>query len=115
MAQQTLESGAAAQAFERIVAAQGARALPPPAPFCDIVPAPADGRVCELDCWQFARIAKYAGAPANSTAGVRLRRTVGDVIVRGEPLFEIHAQSEAQLAFARAYAAEQRDLVRLGF
>jgi len=115
LAEDTLDSGKAAHAFERIAAAQGARVLPPAAPYCEVMPAPADGRLREMDCWQFARIAKYAGAPANSTAGVRLRRTVGDVIVRGEPLFEIHAQSEAQLAFARAYAAEQRDLVRLGF
>ena len=114
-AQQALDCGAAAQAFERIVAAQGPRALPPPAPYLDVVPAPADGRVREIDCWQMARIAKCAGAPANATAGVRLLRTVGDVVARGEPLFEIHAQSQAQLEFARAYAADQPDLVRFGF
>jgi thymidine phosphorylase len=40
---------------------------------------------------------------------------VGDVVTQGEPLFEIHAQSEAQLAFARAYAEAHPDIVRFGF
>ena len=77
--------------------------------------APADGRIRHIDCWQIARVAKCAGAPANPVAGVRLRRTVGDVVARGEPLFEIHAQSEAQLAFAVSYAAAQPGLVEFGF
>ena len=114
-AQQTLDSGAAQEAFERIVATQGARQLPPPAPFQQVVAAPADGRIRHIDCWQIARVAKCAGAPANPVAGVRLRRTVGDVVARGEPLFEIHAQSEAQLAFAVSYAAAQPGLVEFGF
>jgi thymidine phosphorylase len=114
-AQQALDSGAAEAAFERIVAAQGARELPPPAPFCGIVAAPADGRISGIDCWQIARVAKCAGAPAHAAAGVRLLRGLGDVVAHGDPLFEIHTQSEAQLAFAREYAAGQPHLVRLGF
>jgi thymidine phosphorylase len=114
-AQQALDSGAAAQAFDHIVAAQGPRPLPPEAAFRDTVPAPGDGRIREIDCWEIARVAKRAGAPANVAAGVRLLRTVGDVVTRGEPLFEIHAQSAAQLEFARAYAGTCADLVRFGF
>ena len=59
-------------------------------------------------------MAKRAGAPANVTAGVRLLRTVGDVVARGEPLFEIHAQSRAQLDFACAYARAIPEIVHLG-
>jgi thymidine phosphorylase len=114
-AQQALDSGAALHAFERIVAAQGARPLPPAAPLRSVVTAEGDGRIREIDCWQMARVAKCAGAPAHAAAGVRLLRTVGDVVTRGQPLFEIHAQSEAQLGFARGYAAGQPALVRFGF
>jgi thymidine phosphorylase len=114
-AQQALDSGAALAAFERIVGAQGRRALPPAARFTAVVPAPADGRLREIDCWEIARVAKRAGAPANVMAGVKLLRTLGDVVTRGEPLFEIHAQSEAQLEFARAYAAAHPEIVRYGF
>ena len=47
--------------------------------------------------WEIARVAKRAGAPANAAAGVRLLRTLGDVVEKGEPLFEIHAQSATLL------------------
>ncbi|HEY7491180.1 MAG TPA: thymidine phosphorylase family protein [Candidatus Tectomicrobia bacterium] len=114
-AQHALDSGAAATALARIVTAQGARALPPEAPYREAVGAPADGRIREIDCWEIARVAKRAGAPANASAGVRLLRTVGDIVTKGEPLFEIHAQSEAQLAFARAYAEAHPEIMRCGF
>ena len=69
--------------FDRIVDAQGARPLPPPAPHRHVVESPADGRIREIDCWRMARVAKRAGAPANVAAGVKLLRTVGDVVTRG--------------------------------
>jgi thymidine phosphorylase len=114
-AQQALDSGAAARAFARIRHGQGVRDLPGEAPYRQIIPSPADGRIREIDCWEIARVAKRAGAPANVSAGVRLCKTVGDVVTRGEPLFEIHAQSEAQLEFGRAYAAAHPQTVRFGF
>ncbi len=114
-AQQALDSGAAATAFARIVAAQGRRELPPEARHRRVVPSPADGRIAEIDCWEIARVAKRAGAPANVVAGVKLLRTLGDVVTRGEPLFEVHAQSTAQLEFACAYATAHPEIVRYGF
>jgi thymidine phosphorylase len=38
-----------------------------------------------------------------------------EVVAKGEPLFEIHAQSEAQLEFGRAYAEAHLAIVRFGF
>ncbi|HZO81627.1 MAG TPA: thymidine phosphorylase family protein [Candidatus Binataceae bacterium] len=114
-AQSALSSGAALRKFEQIVEAQGARELPPEAPFRAVVSAPADGRIRQIDCWRVARLAKLAGAPANISSGVRLLRTVGDIVARGEPLLEIHAESEAQLGFARSYAASHPELVGYGF
>ncbi len=114
-AQQALDSGAAAQVFDRIVQAQGPRTLPPAAPHRHVVVSPADGRIGEIDCWRMSRVAKRAGAPANVAAGVKLLRTVGDVVAKGEPLFEIHAQSAAQLESGRTYAAAHPNLIRFGF
>ena len=114
-AQAALDGGHALATFERIVAAQGARPPLGPARHRWVVEACTDGRIREIDCWEIARVAKRAGAPANAAAGVWLRRRVGDVVARGEPLFEIHAQSAAQLEFARDYAAGRPDLVRYGF
>lgn len=114
-ARETLDSGAAARAFDRIVAAQGARTLPPEARHRATVSASTDGRIRAIDCWEIARLAKRAGAPVNPSAGVRLLRSIGHVVTRGEPLFEIHAQSAAQLEFALAYAAEHPAIVSYGF
>jgi len=115
LARTTLDRGQALEAFERIVNAQGRRELPPEAPHRFTVTARAEGRIREIDCWGIARVAKHAGAPANAAAGVRLLRTVGDVVAAGEPLFEIHSRSEAQLGFARAYSEDHTELIRLGF
>ncbi len=114
-AEDALERGEALAKFEAIVAAQGARVLPDPAPFRSVVPSPADGRVREIDCWAMNGIAKLAGAPAHPAAGVRVLRTVGDVVERGEPLFEIHAQGRAQFEFARQQAEAQPELYAFGF
>jgi thymidine phosphorylase len=114
-AQRTLDSGTALKQFEQIVAAQGAAEFPPAAPYRDAVTAPADGRIREIDCWEIARAAKRAGAPANVSAGVRLLKTVGEVVTKDEPLFEIHAESEAQLGFARAYVESHPHIFRYGF
>jgi len=115
MAREALDSGDAERAFDRIVAAQGPRPLPAEASHRTTVKAVADGRIRAIDCWHIARVAKRAGAPANASAGVRLLRGLGDVVAKGEPLFEIHAQSAPQLEFARAYAESREDLVRFGF
>jgi thymidine phosphorylase len=114
-AQQALDSGNAARLFERIIEAQGPRPLPPVAPHRHVIESPADGRIREIDCWRMARVAKRAGAPANVAAGVKLLRTVGDVVAQGEPLFEIHAQSAAQLEFGRTYAAAHPNIIHFGF
>jgi thymidine phosphorylase len=114
-AQRALDSGAAEQAFERIINAQGPRTVPPEAAFRHVVLSPTDGRIREIDCWEIARVAKRAGAPASAVAGVRLRHTVGEVVARGEPLYEIHAQSAAQLEFGRSYADAHPDIVKFGF
>ncbi len=115
VAQQTLDSGKALSQFERIVQAQGARELPPPAPYRQIVEAPQDGRIREIDCWEIARVAKRAGAPANVSAGVLLFKGVGEVVAKGEPLLELHAESATQLEFARSYVEAHPEIVKFGF
>ena len=114
-AQQALDSGRAARAFEAIIDAQGRRDLPVEAPFRHAVEAPRDGRVREVDCLEVNRVAKLAGSPANQSAGLWLLRGVGDVVARGEPVFEIHAQSAAQLEFAREYVEEHGRVFRFGY
>jgi thymidine phosphorylase len=114
-ARRALDSGAALNKFMDIVKAQGAREFPPEAPFRHLVCSPADGRIRDIDCWEIARVAKRAGAPANVAAGVRLHKTIGDILSKDEPLFEIHASSADQLENARAYAEFRPAIVTFGF
>ncbi len=114
-AQEALDSGRAAQAFEAIVDAQGRRAEPAEAKFRHVIEAPRDGRVREIDCLEMNRIARLAGSPANESAGLWLLRGVGDVVARGEPIFEIHAQSAEQLEYAREYVDQETCAFRFGY
>ncbi len=111
-ARRTLDSGAALKRFDRIVDAQGRREIPREAPLRRDVVAGQSGTIAQIDCWQISRIAKRAGAPSNASAGVKLYKNVGDTVTRGEPIFEIHAESDAQLQAALEYGNSVRRLIR---
>ncbi len=110
-----LDGGAAERKFDEIIDAQGRRTLPPEAPHRCEVASPADGRIRAVDCWAMAKIAKLAGAPASTSAGIWIARSAGDVVERGEPLFAVHAQTREQLAFAREYADAHPDIYAFGY
>ena len=114
-ARHMIDSGAALKKFTDIVNAQGGRELPPEAPYRHVVTSPFDGRIGEIDCWEIARVAKRAGAPANVAAGVRMLKTIGDVLTKDEPLFEIHASSSEQLDTTRSYAESHPGIMTFGF
>jgi thymidine phosphorylase len=110
-AQEALDSGRAADAFEAMVAAQGAVDFPAAAAFQSIVESKYDGRIQSVDCLGINRMAKLAGSPAHPAAGLRCLRKVGDVVSKNEPLFEIHAQSRAQLEMATDYATDELSMI----
>ena len=114
-AREALDAGDALRKFDEIVDAQGRREPPPAAPHRIELGAPADGRIRAVDCWAMAKIAKLAGAPATPAAGIWLRRSAGDVVSRGEPLFEIHAQTGDPLRFAREYAEAHPEIYSFGY
>jgi thymidine phosphorylase len=69
------------------------------------------GRVRAIDNRRLARVAKLAGAPGAPAAGVDGRCRVGDRIARGQPLFEVHAQSAGEAAYALAYARAHPEII----
>ena len=115
-AQEALDSGRAEATFRAMIAAQGEREMPAAARFTTTVESSQDGRIGAIDCLRINRLAKLAGSPAHPSAGLRCQRKVGEVVARGEPLFEIHAQSEAQLKIAAQYASSELDkIVHFGY
>ena len=102
-----LNSGATEAKFMAICAAQGGFREPPQAPHHAPIVAEQSGRISAIDNRLIARIAKLAGAPRQQAAGVLLRAAIGDVVSAGDPLFEIHAETPGELAYAKDYAGSQ--------
>ncbi len=112
-AETLLESGTAEATFMAICAAQGGFREPAPAPHRLEMTAQSPGTLTAIDNRVIARIAKLAGAPRQKTAGVRLLTRVGAKVDRGQPLYEIHAETPGELAYAQAYAAARTSVLTL--
>ena len=101
LARDILDSGRALAQMLAIIDAQGRRQNPPPlGALTHLVNAEQSGHVQAIDNLRLARIARLAGAPLAPGAGVDLLAKVGDAVQAGQPLYRIHAQIDADLAFA---------------
>ncbi len=106
-ARELLVSGAAMQAMEQIIQAQGPSNMAlEPSPSGREVFATNAGVVHGIDCLRIARIARVAGAPMFKGAGVDLICKTGDAVRSGDPLYRIHATLDSDLGFAADLAAE---------
>jgi len=113
LAEAVLLDGRAYQKFKAICRAQGRFEEPPRAHLQCTVTATRDGTLKELDNRKIAQVAKLAGAPDSPAAGVRLQVRKGDVIVAGQPLMAIHADTETELSYALAHASRATDMLRI--
>ena len=104
-ARELLDSGAALKKMQEIIDAQGPST-------CrndfgkltfDVVAAD-DGTMSEINCLQFNRLARTAGAPIDKGAGIRLFKKIGDHVEKGEPLYRIYAFDQSELDLAAATA-----------
>ncbi len=102
-----LSTGAARQALNRIIQAQGQQ---PPADFSGVlhhdVLAGQSGVVQHIDGFVISGIARTAGAPQDAVAGVDLIASVGTRVTVGTPLFRVQGKDAARLAMAVAMARE---------
>jgi thymidine phosphorylase len=57
--------------------------------------------VCGIDNLQLAHIARFAGAPKVSNAGVDLQIKLGDEVTAGAVLYRVHSMFASDLEFAR--------------
>ncbi len=113
LAAQVLADGRAWRKFEAICKAQGAFREPGVAPFRRPLPAPITGVVRAIDNRLLARAAKLAGAPRAPTAGLLLGAHVGERVEQGQPLFELHAQSQGELDYALDFVHHHPAIVHL--
>jgi thymidine phosphorylase len=113
MAEAALEDGRAYRKFEAICRAQGRFHEPPRAHLQCTVSATASATLMEMDNRKIAQVAKLAGAPDSPAAGIRLHVRQGDMVVDGQPLMTIHADTEAELSYALTYASGTSDMLKL--
>lgn len=106
LARDILESGRALEKMRGIIAAQGPEGSREVGHLCATLKADRDGRVIAIDNQQMARIARLAGAPMDKGAGVDLFKKLGDKVRRGEPLYAIHAEFDADFSFAQGEATQ---------
>lgn len=109
----TLDSGQAWSKFQAICDAQGGMRQPTLAAYNRVHVAARTGPIDSIDNRRLARIAKLAGAPKASAAGLVLHAAVGDLVVAGQPLFTLYAQSPGELAYADAYAQSQPNVIHI--
>lgn len=113
-AEELLLSGAAEAKFLAICEAQGGFREPDKAPQRGVEIATRSGALVSIDNRRVAKIAKLAGAPGRKNAGVHLLVRPGDRIERGQPLYEIHAETPGELEWARDYARSGSSPFRIG-
>ena len=111
LAAQVLDDGRAWAKFQRICKAQGGMRIPPLARQFRPLNARQEGRVQAIDNRKIARLAKLAGAPDDRAAGVDLHVRLGDLIVVGQPLCTVHADTPGELAYAFEFAAANPDII----
>lgn len=108
-----LDSGRALAKFMAICEAQGGFREPPAAPLTQVIAAPRRGRIAAIDNRLLARFAKLAGAPQAKTAGLELHVKLGDQVERAQPLITLHGESAGELAYARAFADANPEMIRI--
>ncbi|MCS6919426.1 MAG: thymidine phosphorylase [Fimbriimonadales bacterium] len=119
-AQRLLQSGDALRKFQQMVEAQGGDprvaenpALLPQAPLVVELNAPHAGYTAQIHPRQVALACLQLGAgrqkkedSIDPAVGVEVLKAVGDAVQAGEPVFRIHARTEAQLQQAQATLQE---------
>lgn len=112
-ARQLLEDGSAYRKFEAICRAQGGFREPREARLHRVLRSGRSGRVAAIDNRKIARLAKFAGAPDSPSAGLRLHASLGKFVHRGDPLFTLYAETDAELDYALAYASAVGDPIMI--
>ncbi len=108
--QAAMADGSAAEAYERWIRAQGGNpdeSVLPSAPVVEQLESPRDGYIARLGAVRVGQAALHLGAGRQTkddvvdhAVGVVCLRKRGDHVAEGEPLAEIHAQTEAAAAEA---------------
>ena len=113
LATKILDEGLAWKKFQAICEAQGGLRLPQKAPFTHEITSPQAGYVTEINNRKLAMVAKLAGAPEASSAGVFLHAPLHHRVEKGESLFRVDAETHGELAYALEYVLAQDPILQI--
>jgi len=113
VASEIVQDGRAWTKLHAICEAQGGFREPPKAPLTWPVRADRGGVVRGIDNRRLASVAKFAGAPADKAAGLRMHVDLGDRVEAGQPVFTVHAESPGELDYALAYVNANPDIIEV--
>lgn len=108
-----LETGKALEKFISICKAQGGFTEPTPGPFRYDYLSVKSGTVKKIDNRKLARVAKLAGAPKSSGAGVMFYAPLGKKIKENDVLFSIYADASGELEYAKQYLEKITGLITI--
>lgn len=100
LAQNLLRSGKGFEVFEQIRIAQGYKELPQFPKYGEEIVAKHDGIVRGIKNKAISKLAFILGAPTTPTAGIIVKKKVGDTVKKGEVLFELYSESEIKIQYA---------------
>jgi len=110
-AQEILSSGKAYEKFLAICKAQGGFREPEFAVFKEDVTAEKSGVVIDIDNRKLAKIAKLAGAPHDSKAGLLLKTPLNTKVEKGDILYTIYSETNGELKYSVDYMKSEKDII----
>lgn len=111
IAEKILSSGKAYEKFLAICRAQGGFEEPKFSNYKMEIQSEKSGIVTEIDNRRLAKIAKLAGAPHDSTAGVLLLTPLKTKVNKGDVLFYIYSETKGELNYALEYLKSEPDII----
>ncbi|PKH67841.1 thymidine phosphorylase [Flavobacterium sp. ALD4] len=111
LAKEILSSGDAYKKFLTICKAQGGFREPEFALYKENVKAEKSGIVTEIDNRRLAKIAKLAGAPHDSKAGVLLKTPLNTKVEKGDILYCIYSETKGELKYSIDYMKSEEDII----
>ena len=110
-AEKILSSGKAYEKFIAICKAQGGFRELEYAIYKIDIHAEKSGIVTEINNRKLAKVAKLAGAPHDSKAGVLLQTPLNTKVNKGDILFSIYAETEGELKYAIEYLKTEPNII----
>jgi thymidine phosphorylase len=111
LAKEILSSGEAYEKFLAICKAQGGFREPEFALYKEDVKAEKSGIITEIDNRRLAKIAKLAGAPHDSKAGVLLKTPLKTKVQKGDVLYCIYSETKGELKYSIGYMRSEKNII----